>query len=122
MRSVHRFAKTAGVRTLFFWQPSIFERRNLNPFEERVRQLQPKEQADMCLRTYELAASVPASNPDLGIHDASHCFDDVSGPRFMDIFHLNEQGNAELASEIVKKLLPLIRPTDSPGKQSGDET
>lgn len=116
VRFIRAVAGTAGVRTLFFWQPSILEKQTATAFEERIRGLQPPDEKAVCLRTYEIAARACAEKPDLGIHDVSHCFDEVSGPRFMDIFHLNEQGNAELAAEIVKELLTLLRSADSPSK------
>jgi len=111
---IRAVAGTAGIPTFFFWQPSVYEKRNITPFEDRIRQAGPPRLQDLYRRAYEIAAQTCAGNPDFGVHDLGHCFGDTSEPWFIDFFHLSELGNAEVAAKIVEKLLPVLRGEPKP--------
>lgn len=113
-RMVRAIAEPRKIPALFFWQPSVYAKRTVTPFEERVRQAGPVPLQDLYRRTYSIASEACARNPGLGIYDISGCFDEIPEARFVDFFHLNERGNAEVAQRIVEQLLPALRGPAAP--------
>jgi lysophospholipase L1-like esterase len=109
---VERLGREFQFRSLFFWQPVIFTKPALVPFEreEAERYAWTEPMFREVLRQVRESADLRS---DPAFHDLSRVFDDSSGLVFIDYCHTTESANARIATAIAEKVaaeLPGIRP------------
>jgi len=115
-RNVHMaeaMGQAYGFKTLFYWQPTIFNKKHLTAYEQEQRQsvegLEP-----FCHAVYDLACQGPlAVKDDRSFHDLSGAFAEVDRPVCIDWCHLSEWGNAVIAEQMAADVAKLL------GDQSG---
>lgn len=96
-----------GFRCLFFWQPSVFSKRERTPFEEEERRkyawIEP---------IFNAATDAIPRSPHLrdrpAFHDLTRIFDDDPNLVYIDYCHTTESANARLAGEIARAVVPLL--------------
>ena len=102
---VRSLAREYGFRALFYWQPVIFRKDTLTPYEEvqlgAAEKYRPFVEA--CYRSVVVDA---AGQP--GFRDISCCLRDVEGPCFLDFMHIGEDANAIVAAEIANDLSQVL--------------
>ncbi len=113
VRTIRALGEAYGFKTLFYWQPTVFDKSHLTPYEQEQREsveaLQP-----FCRRAYEL---VSRKGDDGDFRDLCGTFAEVSRPVFIDWCHLSEWGNEAIAEQMADDTAGLWddRPTNSGG-------
>ena len=106
MRFVKHVGEIYGFRTLFYWQPSIFTKNELTPYEQKVHSEVKN------LTMYYMAtigsAKTSLSNID-GFHDISEVFAGDSRPYFIDPWHLTGAGNEIVARRMLEDVAPVVQ-------------
>ena len=105
---VESLAKRYSFKALFYWQPTIFEKQPLTKYEaaERRRHLEAQPFFD---KTYGLLRQRDFSNDgEIGFHDLSMIFSNVSEPLFVDPAHLGETGNGYIAERLVLDTISIM--------------
>jgi lysophospholipase L1-like esterase len=95
-------------RSLFYWQPTIFQKPHLTDFE-RARRAEQQTVEQFVERT--CAAVRQGGLPESGecsFHDLSLVFADVREPVFIDWCHLGESGNEIVAKKMAQNVLGLM--------------
>ena len=108
VRIVGALAKQYGFKSLFYWQPTIFQKRHLTEYEsswhQEVRPIEP-----FFLSTY---AALGRRMGDIGRHspivDLSEIFADVKVPLYVDWCHLAEGGNVLIAKRMAGDIALLL--------------
>jgi lysophospholipase L1-like esterase len=91
-------------RSLFYWQPTVFSKNQLAPFERRLLPGDPT-RAEFFRGTYKQVAAVAAAN---GIIDISGILNNRSKADFIDPYHLNESANQIVADRMVGDIAPML--------------
>lgn len=112
IRMARAIAEDNDIRTLFFWQPSLFSKRTLSDHEERYKNdgaPVPELRGDLFRGIY----AALKSNPDFlsmpGAIDVSELFDNNPEPVFFDPFHLAEKGNDALADTMLPHVIKALQ-------------
>lgn len=93
-----------GFRVNYFWEPCVFEKRRLTPWEARSA-LRIAYSREWLLATCALARSDWARQDAARFTYLGDLFADEAEPRFIDFVHPSEQGSAEIAAAIARVLL-----------------
>jgi len=91
-------------RPLFYWQPTVFSKNELAPFERRLLPGDPT-RAEFFRGTYQRLAAVAAPN---GIIDISGILNNHPQLDFIDPYHLNESANEIVANRMAADLTPIL--------------
>jgi lysophospholipase L1-like esterase len=102
-----------GFSSVFVWQPSIFEKASLTPYEQSQRDAMPGFGPFYQAVTRALRRVVADSSTSRDVVDLSTSLQDVREPLFIDWCHLGETGNALMAEQIVDRLVRLRAPRAS---------
>ena len=116
---VETLAKSFGFRVLFFWQPTVFTKPALVPFErEEARKYAWAE--PFMNEVYGYVRSSAQLKADPEFRDLSTIFDDTEGLVFIDYCHTTEAANARIASAMAATVVEaLARPTPDSRKPAG---
>lgn len=100
VRVIEALGAQHGFASLFYWQPTIFDKETLTAYEERkaaefafVREMVTRTGAAMNRDPYLLA--------DGNFHDLRRLFAGTTAPLFTDYAHLGETGNALVAERML---------------------
>ena len=118
MRLVKVLGQSYGFKTLFYWQPTIFDKRRLTGYEESQRRsieaLQPLyEQVRGHMRSGDLLAEHADA-----FHDLGDAFSEVSEPVFIDWCHVGESSNEAIAGRMAVDVLRELGSLDSAGSEA----
>ncbi|HEV3112842.1 MAG TPA: SGNH/GDSL hydrolase family protein [Candidatus Binataceae bacterium] len=91
-RVVEAWGKQFGFRSLFYWQPAIYTKNKLTPYEQGY--LGDPKIKELVLGIYRRVDEVTAAE---GIRNLSEIFKDKGQTYFSDMVHLNEPGNEIIA-------------------------
>ena len=89
--------KRYGFQVLAYWQPTVFDKLQLSPHETR----QAEQSAGIEPWIRESRALYLNR---IGVHDLSGIFRDDPKPRFVDAWHVGEEGNVVIADRIAEDL------------------
>lgn len=101
---VNGLAATLGFKAWFFWQPTIFDKRQLSAFEqgELSKQAELRDlftAASILIRTSQEQGAGPRFS------DLSQIFVDEKAPVFIDWCHIGERGNQLVAAAMAEQVL-----------------
>ncbi|HEV3111272.1 MAG TPA: SGNH/GDSL hydrolase family protein [Candidatus Binataceae bacterium] len=100
---VEMLGKQFGFRCLFFWQPVIFFKNSLTPYERKF--IGDPGQEKFFLATYRrMAAAAPGG----GVRDFSGIFKDKNETYFTDAWHPTESGDAMIADRMAGDVAPVL--------------
>ncbi len=91
-------------RSLYYWQPTVFSKNQLAPFERRLLPGDPM-RAEFYRGTYKRVAAVAAAN---GIIDISGILNNRNQLDFIDPYHLNESANEIVANRMAADMAPIL--------------
>lgn len=91
-------------RSLYYWQPTVFSKNQLAPFEQRLLPGDPM-RAEFFRGTYRRVAAAAAAN---GIIDISGILNNRHQLDFIDPYHLNESANQIVANRMAADIGPII--------------
>lgn len=108
IKIIHALSKCYNFSVLFYWQPTIFDKKQLSPYEKQ--QFESKKYAQPAFKRINDIISSDEFNvknevPFRNIHDV---FTSIQKPIFIDFCHICEDGNNIVADEIVTDIIPLI--------------
>jgi hypothetical protein len=104
---VRALSSRYGFRCLFYWQPTMFEKRHLTEYERSQREHGLLMEPFFRLTYDAVRKSRLAQNED-GFHDLSSMFDDVKEPVYLDWCHVGEPANEAIAMRMVDDVLRAI--------------
>jgi lysophospholipase L1-like esterase len=106
---VRALAQSYGFQTLFYWQPTIFDKESLTAGEQaRRREVADLEPLMARMRGLARRADLAAASGG-AFRDLSDAFSGMQGPVFIDWCHTCEAGNERIAERMVQDFL-LLRP------------
>jgi lysophospholipase L1-like esterase len=105
VKLVQNLGETYGFRTLFYWQPTVYTKDKLTPYERQTR-------GDDGMKPYYTEATTAVktqlSNID-SFHDISGVFNGDPRPYFIDDVHVTGAGNEIIAHRMLKDVVPIIQ-------------
>jgi len=101
---VRMLAQRYKFRSLFYWQPTVFSKNSLVPFERRLLIGDPMRQ-EFFTGAYKQMAAVAGAN---GIIDISGILNGRHQLDFIDPYHINESANEIVADRMVADAGPLL--------------
>jgi lysophospholipase L1-like esterase len=105
---VRSLAERYSFKVLFYWQPTVFQKKELTKYEEEER-LRSIDIATFFDFTYKLLNRHEITrNPESVFHDLSRVFAESREPLFVDRCHLGEIGNEYIAGWILRDAIPLL--------------
>ena len=116
---VEALGKAYGFRPVFVWQPDVFSKPRLVPFEaeEKAKVGWASSLFTEVHRQLERADAL-VSNP--AFLNLSGIFSETDSLQFLDFCHTTEEANARIAEVLVSKLSKVHEERDSPQSRTGD--
>lgn len=108
---VRALGERHGFKSLFYWQPTIFDKPQLTDFEQ-ARRADMESVAPFFQATAAAIRRSGLSGDTHGFHDLSDIFAEVHDPVFVDWCHLRESGNMIIARRIARDILDLVSVRD----------
>jgi hypothetical protein len=107
VKTVEILAQGYGFRHFFFWQPVIFTKPMLAPFEgEELAKYAWAESAFHAVYGRIRVTAVLKSDP--AFHDLSDLFADQANLIFIDYCHTTEAANAEIAAQMADRMIAVL--------------
>jgi hypothetical protein len=104
LKLIEVLGKAYGFQPIFVWQPAIFAKPHLVPFEQEESQKYAWASGLFGRVRVEIERSTAlTSNP--AFVDLSGIFDHTESLAFLDFCHTTEEANAKIATELVSKIL-----------------
>jgi lysophospholipase L1-like esterase len=104
VRAARMLGQEFKFQALFYWQPTVFSKNSLAPFERRLLPGDPM-RAEFFNGTYKRLAAAAADN---GIIDISNILNNRTQDDFIDPYHLNEAANEIVAARMATDLAPTL--------------
>ncbi|MGC8639519.1 MAG: SGNH/GDSL hydrolase family protein [Isosphaeraceae bacterium] len=106
VKMVEALGKAYGFRAVFVWQPVIFTKSQLVPFEQEERRKYAWA-SDLFNRVHAAIGKSPELVSDPLFLDLSDIFQTTDSLVFLDFCHTTEQANATIASELIRRMIKL---------------
>ncbi len=109
---VRLLARRHGFEAIFFWQPSVFTKKNLTEWERQAffHEKRPVRAGRFHGEVHKVLRVRMSAEKITNLHDLSGIFDDYVGRRlFIDHYHVTEVGNDKVAdamTQILQSYLP----------------
>ncbi len=107
VRLVQSLAQSYGFAVAFYWQPVVYNKKNLSTWEkqqlDRYGESRFFQQIDSTMKQRAISRTYP------NFFVLSNAFDDEAGTVFVDAFHLSEAGNDRIA-DLILQTLPQVMP------------
>jgi hypothetical protein len=97
VQTVENLGREHGFRTLFYWQPTVFQKTHQTPAERAGAEEQAAVRQHVLGRAYELVRRSPELLANPHFHDLSGLFAAETRPLFLDFCHVGETGNELIA-------------------------
>lgn len=105
---VEALASKYGFSALFYWQPTVFAKDKLTPYEAEIAD-RMKDIRGPFLRVFNAVVESPEVSRTSSFHDLSHIFEDTRPPVFIDFCHISEKGNEIVGRRIAANVLALLK-------------
>jgi hypothetical protein len=106
VRAIQGLAADYGFKACFYWQPVLYDKADLTPFEQVLKETQPahfeaffddvQQRLGQALHRLDTAC----------FHDISGLFAPLAEPLYVDFSHLSEEGNRLVAERMAADLAP----------------
>ena len=107
---VRALGRHYGFKSLFYWQPVVFEKPHLTEYEQ-AQQKSRRHLQRFFQQTYDAMRRSGATGR-TEVHDISTIFAATKEPVYVDWSHLGESGNAIVARRMARDVLALIDATE----------
>jgi lysophospholipase L1-like esterase len=97
-----------GFKTLFYWQPIIFNKLNLSQYEQKEAE-KVDYQRQFVTAVRDKIRENQLSEKSAKVHDISDIFEDLRKPVFLDLCHISEYGNSVVANRIAKDIYDALK-------------
>jgi hypothetical protein len=108
MDLVRALANTYGFKYVFFWQPNLFEKKNLSPSEQVQADIMKTESVFFHKAYDAMRAANVEENSDGHFDDISTIFADETKPVYFDFCHMNEEGYHAVAAHMIDPVLETL--------------
>ena len=110
---VEALGREFGFRPLFYWQPVVFDKPAMVPFEreEAARYAWCEGMFREVYVTMRTAQAFQGLRDDPAFHDLSGIFADTKGLVFIDYCHTTEAANARIAARMADDVVAVLRAT-----------
>ncbi len=106
---VESLARHYSFKSFFYWQPTIFSKTHLTPYEQKEKD-KGREFQPLIASTCEMLARCDLTQSGkISFRNASTVFADVSEPMFLDWNHIGETGNHRVAEIIAADILAEVQ-------------
>lgn len=107
VEQIEALAAKYGFKCIFYWQPSIFQKKKLSSYElkQKDRQLPL---GSFLLETCKSLSSDRSLKERKNFHDISLIFSDSEEPLFVDWCHPGERGNGIVADRMAKDVISFV--------------
>ncbi|MGH7601422.1 MAG: hypothetical protein ACREA2_22345 [Blastocatellia bacterium] len=113
VKLVQALSKSYGFKCLFYWQPVIYQKRQLTDYEGRAIELKHNYAGmkEFYAETYAVmqTRAEESLERDLALRDISSIFDQVREPIYIDYCHIGEKGNSMVAGVMVEDFMRLTK-------------
>jgi lysophospholipase L1-like esterase len=96
-----------GFKCLFYWQPTMFQKKYLTKYEAKERH-KDEAMAPFFAETYAAVRRNPLVQRDRVVHDLSSLFAETREPIYVDWAHPGERGNTVIARRIAEDVDVII--------------
>jgi hypothetical protein len=117
VRLVEALGRAYHFRALFIWQPVIFHKSRLVPFEQEESEKFAWTK-EMFLRVHEELGKADELRSDPAFCDLSEVFKDAESLVFLDFCHTTEYANESIAQRLVQRLILLMERSAEGSKAS----
>ena len=101
-------AEKYGFKYIFYWQPTIFQKRSLTEYEQKELELR-SDAMPFYQRAYGfMRGKTPAIQAAYNFINLSEIFSDTKEPMYIDYCHLGEIGNSRVTEKMFQDIYPLI--------------
>lgn len=108
MQVVEALGTRFGFQSLFFWQPTIFQKHFLTPYEqEQAHSIQYSK--GYFLDVYHQMKNHPSLCIDTHFYNLDDLFLQEKRPYYIDWAHVTEEGNAKVAQRMAAVVVPLLQ-------------
>ncbi|MEO8168536.1 MAG: SGNH/GDSL hydrolase family protein [bacterium] len=114
MELVKALAASYKFQYQFYWQPTLFGKKNRSAYEQAEYNDQ-KHLEKAYQETYRIVRDKTSRLNDKSFRDISDIFQNEEEPVFIDWMHLSEKGNAAIAGAMVEEIALLLRTTEGKG-------
>ncbi len=111
IRLIHALSKAYGFKCLFYWQPTIYQKKQLTEYERKAMEVENKYTGiqEFYMNTYTYMQQRTAGmKTEIAFHDISSIFSNVHEPIYIDLWHLGERGNSLIARRMLEDLVRLL--------------
>ena len=113
IRLVYALGEENGFRSIFYWQPTVFNKTTLSEYEkERMDEVEYLRSFLKSVNNSMVAGDV--NHQSLYYYDISDIFKDEKKPVFIDYCHISEYGNSVIAKRMVKDIISVLETADDP--------
>jgi len=108
MHQVRSYGARYEFESCFFWQPSLFTKKQLTEFEASEKQVNIR-YAEILAAVHSKIAGFSELNKANGFYDISDIFDDQSEGLYLDFAHVSEKGNQIIAEAMAPEIIEVIK-------------
>lgn len=113
MRLVYSLSEQQDFKSLFYWQPTIFDKKNLSDYEkERAQDVEFLK--DFLNSVNKHVVTEDIRHQSLYYFDISDIFKDEKEPVFIDYCHVSEYGNSVIAKRMMQDIISILESEQEP--------
>lgn len=120
MRLVYSLGEQRDFKSLFYWQPTIFDKRSLSDYEKE-REKDVDFLKDFLKSVSKHVITEDISHQSLYYFDISDIFEDEKEPVFIDYCHVSEYGNSVIAKRIKQDIISILESEKEPNNEEQKE-
>jgi len=105
---VQSYGRKHDFDCCFFWQPSIYTKKNLTPYENSEKQVNVR-YAKILKDVNSKIAEIPELRPENGFYDIHDIFDNVEEGVYLDFAHVSENGNLTIAKAMAPEIVQRMK-------------
>jgi len=114
IKIVSALAEKYGFKYIFYWQPTIFQKRSLTAYEQKELELR-SDAMPFYQRAYGfMREKTPAIQAAYNFINLGEMFSDTKEPMYIDYCHLGEVGNGRVTEKMFQDVYPLIKSMSLP--------
>lgn len=118
MRLVYSLGEESDFKSIFYWQPTIYNKKNLSDYEkERAFDVEYLKNFMKSVNNYMITNDV--NHQSLYYYDISEIFYNEKEPVFIDYCHVSEYGNSVIAKRMAKDIISIL---ESASEQENEKT
>lgn len=111
IKIIAALGKAYGFVPIFYWQPVIYAKKELTPFEQKYRS---EPIGDLYNKTYALLKANQSTFANYHFHDISNLFFETKGPVYLDYCHVNEEAHKIIARRMGQDIARAVGVDPSP--------